>query len=213
MTQSKLPAKTPKKKTSKKRKRYDWEAIFKDLRANQVSKREVARRHGVDYGYMTREAKKHNVQPDLSNEVRAAARRKLVSNSVSTGDANEIIEEKSDELVQIVRLHRKDIQQLRRAEIGLLAELLDNPTKLWIGQYQGNVVTKEVSIPVTERSAALAALAKTRKTRIILERQAYGLDEADAGVDDTLDIPAEEKKLFRKAARILSRHVIKRGEE
>ena len=222
-----------KKIADKRRHKYDWEAIWVDYRAGIISVREVARKHNIDHAYLLRKAKELGVERDLTAKIKQAAKIKLakravkkptkkvtkkspkhVENPVTTQDANQIIEEKSDELLEIQILHRRDIRALRNEEQRLLAELGDDPKKLWVGQYKGEIVTKEFKIAVTERASALQSLASAMHKRIVLERRAYGLEDGDDDFSDLkTTLTPTEQQLFRKAARIVSQRVIEQARE
>ena len=164
----------------------DWEAIERAFRANQLSLREIGRKFGVSDTAIRKRAKKEEWQRDLADQVRKAVREKLVRTSVRTpnADPKQVIDEASDVGVTVVECHRRDIQNLARLEAKLLDELEGNPTKLYITQYQGQIVQQEVGIAVTERASALQALAGVQHKRIQLERQAFNLDEKQGPVSD-----------------------------
>ena len=104
------------------------------------------------------------------------------------GTAGRKIDAASDRAVQVVELHRQDIIRLQREEQRLLKELGDNHKKLWVGQFQGEVITKEFGITVTERASAFQALTSSAHKRIQLERQAYNVDEAGNRPDPITEI-------------------------
>ena len=166
----------------------DWETIENEYRAGMLSIREVARRNGVDHAYLIRTAKKKGWSRDLTEKVKRAVTRKLVTNSVTASNAKdgEIVAAESDRVVQVATLHRADINRLREMEQVLLTELGKNPTKLHICHHQGEIIHTVVAIPVTERAAALNALAKVQHKRITLERTAWNLDEIDRSADKCL---------------------------
>ena len=182
-----------KKKQGKKRKpksRYDWEAIGRDYRAGRLSLREIGRRYSIDASYVHRKAKEYGWKRDLSEEIKAAARRKLleadITKELSEGKPpvyvdDEIIEHEAKEMAAIVRLHREDIKMLRKVEQKLLKELGLSPKKVHVSAYQGEVTLTELDIATTEKAAAVQALAGTIQKRIMLERQAWGIDD---GHDD-----------------------------
>jgi hypothetical protein len=163
----------------------DWEAINRDYRAGLLSVREVAKVHGVSHTAIQKRVKKYPNQwkRDLTKQVQAAVSRKLVADEVATASDDEIVEEAAEKSLQIIRAHRKSIARLAEAESALLAELQDNPTRLYLAQYQGRVIQKVVAIAATERATALHALASTQEKRIRLERQAFGLKD-DVRADD-----------------------------
>ena len=165
---------------------YDWEAIEKDVRAGIVSLREISRRHKCPESSIRKKIKVNDWERDLTDQVIKRAQAKLLRKDVRKSNATdaEIIEEKSEEVVGVVQSHRKDIACLKTEEQKILKELGDNPKRLWIGQYQGVIIEKEVAIAVTDRAAALNNLANVQHKRIVLERQAYNIGNDDGGDDE-----------------------------
>lgn len=163
----------------------DWEAIEREYRAGQLSVNAIAKAHGITEGAIRKRVNTHGWgKRDLANEVREKVREKLVRREVRKDDANteEIIDAASERGALVIETHRRDINKLRELEQALMAELGDPdkpPTKLYLAQYQGQVIQKEVGIAVTERASALHALAAVQHKRIQLERQAFNLDEVD----------------------------------
>lgn len=176
----------------------DWEKIDSDIRAGILSNREIARQHNVSETAIRKHIKAKGIKRDLSARIKEQVRIKMVRAEVRNSNANDdqVVDEKSDQVVEALKLQRSDIAKLRDEEQRLLAELGDNPTKLWIGQYKGVVIEKEVGIAVTERSAALQALANVQHKRIQLERQALGMSDKDGIPGDDIE---EIKITFVKA--------------
>ena len=166
----------------------DWEAIEREYRAGVLSICAIAKAHGISDAAIHKKAKLRGWCRDLAEQVRAKVREKLVRAEVRKSNASpeEIIDAASERGAVVIETHRKDINKLREIEQQLLAELGDPdnpPTKLYLAQYQGQVVQQIVGIAVTERASALQALSSVQHKRIQLERQAFNLDEAqrDAG--------------------------------
>jgi hypothetical protein len=167
-----------------KRKVLDWEAIEREYRAGLLSIREIARQFKCSDGAIRKRAKESNWKRDLSAKVRKRAHEKLVRSEVRTSNVDDeaIIEEASNRIVEIQRLQRNDINALRELEASLISEIKSNPTKLYITQYQGQIVEKEVGLTAAERSQAANNLANVQHKRIALERQAYGMDDEGSGI-------------------------------
>jgi len=196
----------------------DWEKIEAEYRAGALSVREIGKRNGVSHTGINKRAKGKGWTRNLINKVRAAVATKLVAKSVATGNAreevetginekrdDEIIDRASDEIVQVVELHREDIKALRRLELKLLAELGDKPKKLYMAQYQGDIVSKEVMLTVSERAAALRDLANVQHKRIVLERQAYNMvDKEDHGQKETVGEAINSMSSIERAARVVA---------
>jgi hypothetical protein len=172
----------------------DWETIEQEYRAGQLSIREIARQHGATESNIRRRAKAHGWERDLTEKVRKSVRSKVMRSEVRTPNASdkEIIEANAERGAQALLIMRKDIAALREVEQNLLDELNGEPTKLWIGQYQGQIVEKEVGLTVAERAAAAANLAQVQHKRIALERQALNLDECKVSLEEILDALPEE---------------------
>jgi hypothetical protein len=170
-----------------KRKQIDWEAIRQEYEADQLSNVEIGKRHDVTEGAIRKKAKKSGWKKSLSKRVREKVREKLVRDVRNDNATDDQIEEAAAERgAGVIRSHRKDIAKLREVEQKLLAELDDDPKKTWVGQYQGEVITKDLSITVTERASAHQALAAAAHKRILLERQAFNLDD-HGGDGDTIE--------------------------
>jgi len=175
-----------------KKKQIDWIGVENEYRAGQLSIREIGRIFRVSYEAIRKRATAEKWERDLADRVRKEINKKLVDNlTVDTqvdnphASEDEIISQASDRGVEVILSHRKDIARLREIERSLLAELygVDEDgkpkpsTRLYITQYQGDIVEKEVSLSVAERAGALRDLAKVQQIRITLERQAYNLNE------------------------------------
>jgi len=176
---------------AKEKKKPDWEAIEKDVRAGVLSIREISRRYKCPESTIRKKIKDFGWERSLVDRVRERAQEKLLRRNMRKPNATdeEIVEEKSEEVAAVLESHRGDIAKMKMVEQTLLSELEDNPTKLWIGQYQGKVIEKIVAIAVTERAAALNNLANVQHKRIALERQAYGLKDGANPSEQITEIP------------------------
>lgn len=166
-----------------KRKIIDWEAIEKEYRSGALSIAEIARQHDITHPAILKRAKRFGWSRDLSTEVRKRIRQKLVTDSVTSNniDETEVTEAAAERGAEIIRLHRRDISSLRELEEQLIKELKDGPTKLYLAQYQGQIIEKIVGLTAAERAMAANNLANVQHKRIQLERQAFSLDEPDDG--------------------------------
>lgn len=161
------------------KKRYDWEPIEKEYAAGQLSEGDLSRKHGPSRTAISKHMKKAGIiYGSLASNVRLKIAAKLVADEVAGQVASEeAIEAAATTGATVIKSHRNDIRQLQVAEEKLLAELFDNPTKLYITQHQGEIIEKEVDLTVTERLTGLSNLANVRAKRIVLERQAFALDD------------------------------------
>lgn len=161
-----------------------WSIISNEYRCGQLSIRAIAKEHNISETAIRKRARSENWSRDLSGRVREKVRSSLVRSEVRTPNASEeiIIEEAAERAVALVRSHRRDIAKLQAIEQRFLDELSDEenpPTKVHLSSYQGKVTQTVLDIAVTERAAALQALANVQHKRIQLDRQAFNLDEVD----------------------------------
>jgi len=187
-------------KDLRKRKKYDWATIESEYRTGTYSDAELARRHGCSRAAIQKWVKKEGWTRDLSVAVSKSFRAKLiqadaeaagrvaggvaerVAEKVASGSLDttatdeESIDRAAETRFQVVASHRRDIAELRKLEIELISELRNNPTKLYITQYQGKIIQAELGLTVAERAQAANNLANVQHKRIALERQAFNLD-------------------------------------
>lgn len=169
--------------------RVDWVAIEREYRAGVISIRAIAAKYDLSDAAIRKKAKNELWERDLATAVREKVRANLVRKQVREHNAEddaEAIEAAAAVGVAVIESHRGDIRRLRELEQKLLTELENNPTKLYIAQYQGNIIEKEVGIAVTDRASALQALAGVQHKRIQLERQAFNLDDVDRNASKCL---------------------------
>jgi hypothetical protein len=166
-------------------KRKDWPEIEQEWAAGQLSQSEIARRYGIARPSLVEHMTKEGIEyASAAESVWLKAQAKLIDDPEGSKPApkpagvqvSEAVENAAERQAQVIRLERKDIAALQALEEKLLAELGDEPTKLYITQYQGQIVQAETGIAVTERIAALRQLTAARAQRIALERVAWGID-------------------------------------
>jgi len=157
-------------------KQPDWEAIERAYRAGSLSVRAIAEESNISHVAIAKRAKKEGWVRDLTDKVRAAAKRKVTS-AVTTESyqdplvtEEQIIEEASDKVASVVLAHRVDLAQWRGIANKLSAALQA-------------MTVNEANIGDFSRSlnAGVDAQLKVIKG----ERQAYNLDteEGDKTVD------------------------------
>ena len=178
----------------------DWERIEKEYRAGQLSIREIGKRFGITDAAIRKKAKAEGWQRDLTKQVQAKIKDKLVRSQVRTPNAgdDQIVEEVADRGAAIIESHRADINQGRRVagllmrellsgteNIVLLEELVDQQAddEEWDGKRKA-AVQRAISLPV--RAGVMRDLATSMKTLQALERQAFNLDDR-ASEKDPLD--------------------------
>lgn len=218
------------------RSRYDWESIWTDYRAGVMSIRDVAKKHGIDHAYLIRKAKQNNVKRDLSYKIKQATKAKLaetpshqkspneITKAVSKVDEDATVEQQSDALVQIVQTQRGDIKaannivrvlasqlQEANAKVGEIEEDIHRETKDDASTKRRSNMLSAVSLP--SRSMTAKNLSIAMRNLITLERQAYGLNDADDSPDDDYDLSPTDKKLIGKATKLIARQVVERAIE
>jgi len=176
----------------------DWERIEADYRAGVLSVREIAASQGITHGAINKRAKRDGWTRDLSAKIKAKAEalvsKREVSSQVSadTAATERLIVEANAEVIAGVRMaHRSDIARSRRLAMSLLEELeietgnLDLFTELGEilrseddrGQDKRNDIYRKV-LSGAGRVDSMKKLADTLKVLIGLEREAYGIAEA-----------------------------------
>jgi len=170
------------------RKPADWEAIEREFRAGQLSVREIARQHGISHAAINKRAKLEGWTKNLAAKVRQEVSNRLVSTSVSSGNAREAVDTAAARGVELVRQHQSSLGRANRIAETLMAELqrgcdrldeIEEAIEEETGDDQNsnrrNAMLKAVSLP--SRAATLRELSQTLKNLIPLERQAFNLDE------------------------------------
>lgn len=101
-------------------KQPDWEAIHSLYRAGLLSVRSIAEQHGISDTAIRKQAKKLGWARDLTDQVRAAAKAKVVRTEVRTNGSQseprtdeQIIEEASDQAAAVILAHRSGLAQWR----------------------------------------------------------------------------------------------------
>lgn len=192
-------------------KRVNWDFIKPLYRAGKLSNREICRQYAdahtsqdefrptVDEKSIREKAKKdpNGWSKNLADKVKDKIKENLVRTQVRTADPglsdDEIIDHVAGIGSGVIQRHRNEIKALIQHENRLLTELTENPGKVHISSYQGEVIKTELEMTVLEKAATLKALTQVRAQRIALERQAYNLndDEAkDNGHEDWLEMIA-----------------------
>lgn len=165
------------------RKQIDWEKGEKLYRLGQLSAAEIGKQIGCSTSSVTRHMEKLGVKRDQSAEVLRRTKEAIATQRNAQRNVAEVTEEDIADAVNsnvaLVMSHRRDIGKLVEVENQLLDELSDNPTKLYITQYQGQIVERTVGLTVAEKAAALLSLASVQTKRIDKQRQAFGLSDED----------------------------------
>jgi hypothetical protein len=176
----------------------DWERIEADYRAGVLSLREIAGLHSITEGAIRKRAKRDEWARDLAGKVQAKAaelvRKELVRSSVRTEGAyseKDIVAVNSEFLAGVQITQRKDIGRARALAMSMLAELEVETVDIDLFRELGEILRSEDDrgsdkrndlynkvISSAGRIDSMKKLAETMKTLVGLEREAYGLIEA-----------------------------------
>lgn len=157
----------------------DWEGIEREYRAGQLSLSEIGVMFGISKGRISQVAKKEQWKQDLSSRIKAQAIAKLSDRLVSA-ELNAPVREASDEarvaagaeaLTKVVLSHQSSVRTLRER----------------VKSYNEELAVCGDSLG--ERARILKALSETEKILVALERQAYGIDNANGEADKPAEVP------------------------
>lgn len=185
----------------------DWERIELDYRAGIKSLREIASGSGTSHVAISRRAKKFGWTRSLKKQIRQRADELVNSecnserNSVTAVLESETIDANARAIADVKLSHRRDIPRARLLSMNLLAELehqagvnnvdlleqlgelLHNPDDKGIDKLN-EIYQKVISLP--NRVKAMKDLGEAMRVLILLERQAFNLDEDDGLSEDAL---------------------------
>lgn len=155
--------------------KVDWEAVGREYRAGQLSLREIGRIHNVSDTAIRKKAKAEGWERDLTEQVQAAVRAKLVredgsqpGSQAQRANDREIVQTVAARAVEVVRSHQRSLAQLNA-----IGDIL--ATRL--AQHLDGVATDGPGLGDKESpSDMLEKLSRTRQRSIQLERQAFNLD-------------------------------------
>ncbi|MEY1274418.1 hypothetical protein [Proteus mirabilis] len=179
-------------------KRPDWEAIESAYRAGMMSIREIASQYEITHQAISKRAKKEGWERDLKAKVKARAENLVAKREVASLVATEkaiserqLIEANAEVIANVRMEHRGDIRRARELTNNLFdelsAECADVPALRKLGELMfspddngrdklNEIYHSIISLP--ERVKSAKALSETLKNLVGLERQAYGLDDA-----------------------------------
>ncbi|GKQ44387.1 hypothetical protein [Pseudomonas syringae] len=187
-------------------KQPDWERIEQLFRAGLLSVREIAAACGVSHTAINKRSKAEGWDRDLNAKIKAKAdslvSKREVSKKVSTetlATERGIVEANAEVIADIRLAHRGDISRSRRLTNKLLDELEaltdeQGTIKQLIAQFKdgdhddGDAMADVLALAqkmgaLPTRTKTMKELAETLKTLVVLERQAYVLDEKDKSTD------------------------------
>lgn len=179
----------------------DWEAIESAYRAGVLSVRELAGKYGISHQAISKRAKKDGWERDLKAKVQAKADALVAKREVarqvateSTISERQLIEATAEVIATVRMEHRSDIRRARTLTNSLLEELESECSDVDALNQLGELLRREddkgmdklndlyhkiISLP--GRVKTMKDLADSLKNLIALERQAYSLDDPDAG--------------------------------
>ncbi|MDC6133692.1 hypothetical protein PPH41_39115 [Burkholderia gladioli] len=195
----------------------DWERIETEYRAGVLSLREIAKAHpGVSHVTIKRRADKEGWTRDLAERIQAKAE-ELVTKQAVTEDVTrqravterEVIDANAARIAQVRGEHRADIARARQLAMTLLAEVeaetsgIEHLQELGVllfspderGRDRLNEIYQKV-ISSAGRIDSMKRLSETLRHLIALEREAYGLKEAEkpgSGMVGVPVTPADER--------------------
>ncbi|MCL5634807.1 hypothetical protein M5Y66_09860 [Enterobacter vonholyi] len=190
----------------------DWEAIESAYRAGVLSVRELAGKYGISHQAISKRAKKDGWERDLKAKVQAKADALVAKREVarqvateSTISERQLIEATAEVIATVRMEHRSDIRRARTLTNSLLEELESECSDVDALNQLGELLRREddkgmdklndlyhkiISLP--GRVKAMKDLADSLKNLIALERQAYSLDDPDAGKQSPIDDKSDD---------------------
>lgn len=190
------------------RKVIDWEAVEIQYRAGIRSLKDIGAEFGVSDAAIIKRAKRDSWVRDLRAKIHARAEAKVSAAVVSAEvsaltkiNERQVIEEASDQIVNVRLGQRKDIQRSRNIVMCLLGELELQTGRDTVAMLEqlGEMLRKEddkgmdrlndlyqkiISLP--GRAKTMKDLGESLRVLVGLERQAFGLDDKDNAPVDAL---------------------------
>lgn len=190
----------------------DWEAIETAYRTGSQSVREIAAQFGISHAAISKRAKKESWDRDLQARIQAKAdalvTKREVTKKVTTEKLvteRQIVEANAEVIANVRMEHRSDIRRARTLTNSLLEELESECSDVDALNQLGELLRREddkgmdklndlyhkiISLP--GRVKAMKDLADSLKNLIALERQAYSLDDPDAGKQSPIGAKSDE---------------------
>ena len=157
---------------AQKRQRIDWEAIHRDYRATKLTLRELGSKHNLTHSAIAQHAKANQwIRGDLAKVVQEATRAALVASALTDG-VNNATQGLTTAVSAQVKVNTNIVLAHRTRLTKLLKDADEASAKLM--QLANSVAdVREASTLV----GAIESLARTTKTLIDKEREAYGLND------------------------------------
>jgi len=192
-----------------KRKRYDWEKIETQFRANVLSVRQIAREHDIGESTIRNRAKTNGWVKDLSRDIIKRSKEKIsTSDRYGIDTTEQIIEDAATEVADIVLSHRDDLRALRCLEVDLIDRVKADgklPSKTEVCAMLAEIERKknngepvdDIMIPddvqelsIKDRAITINRITDARIKRIDADRKAYNMDGGRE--DETADMTESE---------------------
>lgn len=192
------------------KRQIDWDLVEADWRAGIKTKQQMSTQYGVSRAAMDKRFNKLGITRNLADKIRAKTDSIVAESIVKVApdlppaQERDIIEANAAMQSQIILSHRTDIQRARRLSMRLLDELefqTDNQDLLEQLAYllcepddkgqNKRLELFEKVISLGSRAGTMKTLADSLRGLIVMERQAFGLDdksddEAGSGVEDAI---------------------------
>lgn len=170
--------------------KYDWQKIELEFRTNKLSNRELSRKYGASEAAIRKRAKEGNWKRDLASKVDRETEERIARAGLELEGKTdqECIEVIANRNVNVVEIHRKDINTGRSICGLMMNELLENTqhngvlTEIVNGladqqewdAKRTQAVQRAISLP--QRASTMRDLSGALKNLIALEREAFGID-------------------------------------
>lgn len=186
---------------SKQRSSIDWENIEREYRAGQLSIAEIARQNGCSRPTIIQKAARLGWTRDLTDAVRREIKSRLVATDALQSNATpcntqEAIDTAASRGVEIVRRHRRLLATLSACAEGVAEAVAARLDAAKTGDTETEGLQASFSI-IGDRESLSDAMEKASRSAhklIALERQAYNLDDREAGSSEPMTLVFEAYK-------------------
>lgn len=196
-------------------KRVDWSFVKPLYVAGGLSNREIANQYNdahtdqnewketITEAAIRKQSKSKGWKKSLADRVKRQVREKMVrgefANGKTANNANQeeiddqIVDQAAETMIQVINLHRKDIEALKELEADLIKRLRDDEDQVVIGWFQGEANEHIVKLGLDQRSKVFQRLVSAVGRRIQLERLAWGIDDKNSEKDlpDLIEVNQE----------------------
>jgi len=180
---------------------FDWESIEREYRAGQLSVSEIARQHGCSRTVIIKKANRLDWSRDLTDAVRREIKSRLsvadgLQESATPCNTQEAIDTAASRGVEIVRRHRRLLATLSACAEGVAEAVKTGIDAARSGEMASEDAKAILSI-IGDRESLSDAMEKASRSAhklIALERQAYNLDDREAGSSEPMTLVFEAHK-------------------